>query len=137
MESILHAHSPGDSWVDTVSKVTRGYLEFIGSHPTLMYALYVEVAALGQEGLLLRRDIGQLFARFLSLQTQLRRKNEEIQHELSEHAALALVAGINELILQVFVESDSGSLSEELNKQLPEIGEVAQSLILRMTGSAE
>ena len=121
LKSIISSYDAADDWPKTVKKVTSGYLQFIAEHPTLMYALYVEVAALGQSGLEVRREISQTFAEFLSSQTNLRRSSAE--------EALALVAGINELILQTFMTENASDRVTEITR----LNDVASSLILRMT----
>ncbi len=129
MKSIISSYNPADDWPQTVTKVTSGYLQFIAEHPTLMYALYVEVAALGQSGLEIRREISQIFAEFLSTQTELRLATEELGHALSRQEALALVAGINELILQAFMTKEPSDRAVEITQ----LNDVARSLILKMT----
>ena len=129
MKSIISSYDAADDWPQTVTKVTSGYLQFIAEHPTLMYALYVEVAALGQSGLEVRREISQTFAEFLSSQTKLRRSSAELNHALSRQEALALVAGINELILQTFMTEKTSDRVTEITR----LNNVASSLILRMT----
>jgi len=129
MKSIISSYDPSDDWPQTVTKVTSGYLQFIAEHPTLMYALYVEVAALGQSGLEIRREISHTFAEFLSQQTELKLASSALDHALTKQEALALVAGINELILQTII----GKESPDIATAVTQLNDVASSLILRMT----
>ena len=129
MKSIISSYDPSDDWPQTVTKVTSGYLQFIAEHPTLMYALYVEVAALGQSGLEIRREISHTFAEFLSQQTELKLASSALDHALTKQEALALVAGINELILQTII----GKQSTDIATAVTQLNDVASSLILRMT----
>lgn len=129
MKSIISSYDPSDDWPQTVTKVTSGYLQFIAEHPTLMYALYVEVAALGQSGLEIRREISHTFAEFLSQQTKLKLASSALDHALTKQEALALVAGINELILQTIIGKESPDIATAVTK----LNDVASSLILRMT----
>lgn len=129
MKSIISSYDPSDDWPQTVTKVTSGYLQFIAEHPTLMYALYVEVAALGQSGLEIRREISHTFAEFLSQQTELKLASSALDHALTKQEALALVAGINELILQTII----GKQSPDIATAVTQLNDVASSLILRMT----
>ena len=129
MKSIINSYDPSDDWPQTVTKVTSGYLQFIAEHPTLMYALYVEVAALGQSGLEIRREISHTFAEFLSQQTELKLASSALDHALTKQEALALVAGINELILQTII----GKESPDIATAVTQLNDVASSLILRMT----
>jgi hypothetical protein len=79
--------------------------------PSLVHALYVELMAIGRPGLLQRRAIGERFAQFLCLQVDMLRAQGEPLRPLAQPVALAVVAGINELILIAMMDSDTPDLT--------------------------
>ena len=151
MQRIISSYSPSDDWPKVVSNATSAYMNFVDQHPSLMYALYIEVAALGHDGFELRRDIAGTFARFLSAQTVQRAEAGELPETLSEAEAIALVAGINELLFQRLMEQTNNSQTSTLTETrssknrddnkggcsqasgLVDLEATAQRLILRMT----
>lgn len=110
MTCILSSFSSDDHWHTLTSKVTEAYLSFIQHHPTLMHALYVETATMGFEGLMARRRIAETFALFLCQQVTVRIKAGEVLREIDHATAIALVAGINELILYELMDGKVASL---------------------------
>lgn len=110
MACILSSFSAEDHWNTLTTKVTQAYLSFIQKHPALMHALYVETATMGAEGLMARRRIAETFALFLCQQVTIRMKAGEALREIDHATAIALVAGINELILYELMDGKAASL---------------------------
>lgn len=124
MASILAAYRPAQSWHDMVNAVTLAYLGFIESKPQLMGALYIELAALGEAGVRMRRQIAEQFALFLQTQIKEKIAQGESLQPLSLPLSMALVAGINELILY--------ALSDSAEQSLMALAPVAEQLIHRV-----
>ena len=78
MASVLKVYQPSKSWPELVSDVTLAYLGFIESKPQLMRALYIELAALGEAGVRMRRTVAEQFAKFLQVQVKLQSERGEI-----------------------------------------------------------
>lgn len=110
MVSIMKVYQPTQSWSDLVNAATRAYLGFIESKPQLMRALYIELAALGEAGVRMRRQVAEQFAQFLQTQVKLQSERGEQLQPLSLPLSMALVAGINELILYALSDDDEQSL---------------------------
>lgn len=125
MAAILRAYRPDVPWLQIVQDVTHAYLTVIQSAPALMHALYVELIATGRGGLEIRQAIGLRFADFLCLQVEMLRAQGEPLRALSRPVALAVVAGINELILMAMMERD--------DPQLLALADTAQTLVHAVT----
>ncbi|MGO1501827.1 MAG: TetR/AcrR family transcriptional regulator [Marinobacter sp.] len=110
MLAVLAAISPDKTWPTQVWDITQAYLLFIESRPHLMRALYIDLAALGEAGVQMRRKVAEQFARFLQQQVEQRRAHDNTLQPLSLLMSMALVAGINELILYEITEKDGKSL---------------------------
>jgi AcrR family transcriptional regulator len=111
MWAILQAYQPGMRWPQIVQDVTHAYLKVIQASPSLMHALYVELIATGRPGLEVRRTIGLRFADFLCAQVAMLREQGESLRPLDRLTAVAIVAGINELILLAMMDSDRPELT--------------------------
>src|SRR5690554_3511445 len=127
LATVLDEYSPAKAWPVLVRDITRAYLIFIESKPQLMRALHVELAALGEPGVRMRRKVAEQFARFLQEQVARQREAGELLQPLSLPMGMALVAGINELILYVLSEQSGGSLKA--------LAPVAEELIHRVVAT--
>lgn len=125
MALIQSCAQPARAWSDVVSDVTRTYLSTIHARPALMRALYTEIYAAGQPGRAVRRDIGLRFADFLRAQVDEARKTQAGLKPLSAPLATAVVAGVNEMILEL--------LEEDRAEALPSLAAPAQELVLALT----
>ena len=124
MTSVLKAYTPTQSWLERVRAVTQAYLMFIESKPQLIRALYIELASLGEQGVAMRRKVAEQFAVFLQGQVWFYVEQGEDLQPLSLPMSMALVAGINELILY--------ELSDGNAKTLLSLAPVAEQLIHRV-----
>lgn len=112
MHTLLSAVQQAADWSTTVQQVTHAYLNVIQAQPTLMKALYIETATLGLEGLQARRRIAETFAAFLQQQVEHRRQQGEKIRPINQACAVAIVAGINELILHYLIDDKASTLLE-------------------------
>lgn len=101
-----------DDWVQQVSSVTRAYLGGLSEQPALIKALYIELLTLGEAGMAMRRRMVQQFADFLQMQAEAHRALEPRKRPMSPALAMAVVGGINELILQAIEQDRVGNLTE-------------------------
>ncbi|WP_097460617.1 TetR/AcrR family transcriptional regulator [Mangrovitalea sediminis] len=126
MQVILHASAPEQAWPALVRDITRAYLTAIQAKPALMKALYIELASLGETGLAVRRRVAEQFAGFLQQQVERQRLSGVALQELGQPLALAIVTGINELILY--------ALSDGRGDRLLELAPTAEALIFSVAG---
>jgi AcrR family transcriptional regulator len=126
LATVLQVYSPAKAWSVLVHDITCAYLAYIESKPQLMRALHVELAALGEPGVRMRRKVAEQFARFLQDQVAQQRDAGEVLQPLSLPMGMALVAGINELILYALSEKDGSSLKA--------LAPIAEELVHRVVG---
>jgi AcrR family transcriptional regulator len=101
-----------DDWVQQLRNVTHAYLTGLSARPALLKALYVELLTLGDAGMAMRRRMCQRFADFLLMQAAAHRALEPRKRPMSPALAMAVVGGINELILMAIEQDRAGSLNE-------------------------
>lgn len=101
-------------WEAQLDKVIRAYLARLQSRPALIRALFVELLAIGPRGLQVRREIGRRFADFLCMQVELVKLQRPDKHSLDPAVAMAVVGGINDLILQAVEENETHKLVERV-----------------------
>jgi hypothetical protein len=100
-----------------VGQALQAYLECLASDPVLLRTLYVEILGLGAAGLAARRRVNQDIADFM-----LKVINTDPSRELlAPDMALAVVGGVNELIL-LAIEQDN-------IKGIPAISATAAALV--------
>jgi len=111
------ALDPSRSWQAQVEQALQAYLECLASDPVLLRTLYVEILGLGAAGLAARRRVNQDIADFM-----LKVINTDPSRELlAPDMALAVVGGVNELIL-LAIEQDN-------IKGIPAISATAAALV--------
>jgi len=91
--------APGLPWRERVRTTAYAYLAAIDAMPTVSRALLVEVQAAGARAFALRRRMQERFADVLRDLVEQGRAREPEVRPLSRELALALVGGINELLL--------------------------------------
>jgi AcrR family transcriptional regulator len=95
---------PQHEWQAQVERALTAYLGCMAGNPVLMRTLFIEILGLGAEGLAARRRVNQAIADFM-----LALVNGDGRHPrsrpLDAGMAMAVVGGINELILQ-YIEQD-------------------------------
>lgn len=89
--------NPDRPWREQVQDALTAYFGWMAKNPVLMRALFIDILAIGADGLKVRRRMHEEIAKFIS-QTV----NSARQHAppLSRELSVALVGGIHELVLQ-------------------------------------
>lgn len=90
------AIDPAHGWQTQVEQALSAYLGCMAGNPILMRTLFIEILGLGTAGLAARRRVNQEIADFM-LAT--------LQGGITAQMAMAVVGGINELVLQ-YIEQD-------------------------------
>jgi AcrR family transcriptional regulator len=99
-------------WPERVRVTAHAYLVALQSRPTLTRTLLLEVHAAGTRALAVRRAVLERFADLLrSLVDDGRRQYPQLR-PLRATMAVALVGGINELVLNAVERGDAARLSE-------------------------
>jgi AcrR family transcriptional regulator len=101
---------PQHEWETQVERALAAYLGRMAQNPVLMRTLFIEILGLGTEGLAARRRVNQEIADFM---LGLVNGAAGRRKPLSPHMAMAVVGGINELILQ-YIEQDRIAQLHEL-----------------------
>jgi AcrR family transcriptional regulator len=109
---IAEGFDPNADWVEQLGHVTRAYLASLQAQPVLIRTLFIELLGIGPAGLATRRQIQQRFADFLQVQVELSRMKEPGKRPLSPEMAMAVVGGINELILHAIEQDQVHQLSD-------------------------
>lgn len=86
---------PAVDWAAQAQRVLEAYLASLAQNPTLLRTLFIEILALGPQGLLARRRANDGIADFLLSVINARRRPAP----LSRPMALAVIGGIHELVL--------------------------------------
>ncbi|HSV50531.1 MAG TPA: TetR/AcrR family transcriptional regulator [Burkholderiaceae bacterium] len=104
------AIDPAHDWHDQVERALAAYLGGMMQNPVLMRTLFVEILGLGPEGLAARRRVNQEMANFMLGVVNGAKAGQAAQSALSPELAMAVVGGINELVLQAIEDGRVGEL---------------------------
>lgn len=117
------ALDPSQPWDTQVEQALSAYFGSLASNPVLMRTLYVEILGLGPAGLAARRRVNDEIAGFLR---EVVNGGRSRRQPLSPQMAMAIVGGINELVLDC-IERDRVQRLDDL------VGPAAQ-LVRAVTG---
>jgi AcrR family transcriptional regulator len=92
---------PTRHWQTQVEDAMAAYLRVLADNPIMLRALFIDILSLGTEGLAARRRVNHEIAEFL-LSVVNPQRDEAV---MSPAMAMAVVGGINELVLQL-IEQD-------------------------------
>lgn len=102
---------PARGWQQQVTAALSAYLGCMASNPVLVRTLFIEILHLGTEGLASRRRVNGELAKFIADAANAPGRGHD--KPVSSQLAMAVVGGINELILE-YIELDKVSQLEEL-----------------------
>ena len=97
--ALRQSFSPESSWSDRAHAVVKTYLKSLRKRPALTRAFFLELNAAGPRAISARREVLDDFAAFVCDLVAESRGPRQALRVLSPPMALALVAGINELVL--------------------------------------
>ena len=118
MHALTAAIDPRQDWHGQAERAIAAYLATLASNPPLLRTLFIEILHLGPEGLRVRRRVNQAIADFIVAVVTAR--GGAVPAALPA-LAMAIVGGINELILQ--------AIEEGRVEQLPELAPSASLLV--------
>jgi AcrR family transcriptional regulator len=113
LKVLKSAIDPTHGWQDQVERALTAYLACMAQNPVLMRTLFVEILGLGPEGLAARRRVNREIAGFMLGVINGAQAHRGGATALSPEMAMAVVGGINELVLQA-IEDDRVSGLQEL-----------------------
>lgn len=112
---------------DRVAAGAAAYLDAMAHRPGLTRTLLTEVLAVGPAGWQVRREVLGAFAAALVAQVEQHRRTRPEVAQLPAPVALALVGGINELVLDA-IESGRG---DRLGELLPTVTDLVTAVLDR------
>jgi len=98
-------------WTEQVRAAAQAYLRTLEVNPTLTRTLIVEVHAAGPRALALRRTVLQRFADVLRERVEDGRQQHPEVRSLTPAMSIALVGGINELVLHTVEQGHTDQLT--------------------------
>lgn len=102
LQVLRDAIDPSKDWHAQAEGALRAYLETLSCNPPLLRTLFIEILHLGPEGLQVRRRVNDDIANFI---VQVVGPRAGSQTDLLRTMAMAIVGGINEMVLQA-IEQD-------------------------------
>jgi AcrR family transcriptional regulator len=102
---------PAHDWHTQIESALTAYFGCMAENPVLMRTLFIEILGLGPEGLETRRKVNTDIADFI-LQVVNGQGGRKGDKPLSPDMAMAIVGGINELILQSIEQDRVAQLTE-------------------------
>lgn len=112
LQTLESAADPSLPWDEQVRNATRQYLAALEARPELTRALMVEIQSAGPKALALRREVLARFSRTLQKLARRGRERTPTLRPLSASMAMAIVGGMNELILLAVEEGRAHKLTE-------------------------
>jgi AcrR family transcriptional regulator len=88
-------------WPAQIERALRAYLDCLASNPVLVRTLFIEILHLGPDGLEVRRGINREIADFIVNMVNAPNRAPSVTPDM----AMAIVGGINELVLE-YMEQD-------------------------------
>lgn len=106
------AIDPAHGWQEQVDAALTAYLQCMAASPVLMRTLFIDILGLGEPGLAARRRVNQEVADFMLSVVNRPDAQQAPTRPLSPEMAVAVVGGINELILQAIEDGRVARLAE-------------------------
>lgn len=108
LRTLSEALQPERPWQSQVESALSAYFAHLSGGPRLLKTLFVEIHHLGEEGARARREVMQQLADFMLVTVNA--TEGTATRRLSPTLAVAVVGGINELILQAIERNQADQL---------------------------
>jgi AcrR family transcriptional regulator len=112
LDVLRDAIDPAHPWETQLERAITAYLSCMAQNPVLMRTLFVEILGLGVEGLAARRRVNDEIAQFMLDVVNGGVRKDRKARALTRDMAMAVVGGINELVLQYVEQDRAASLAE-------------------------
>jgi AcrR family transcriptional regulator len=119
------AIDPAHEWQTQLDRALLAYLASMAQNPALLRSLFVEILGLGADGLAARRRVNQEICGFM-LQVVNGAAGSGHKPALTEEMAVAVVGGINELVLRAIEQGRA----EQLEQLAGPAGQLVRSVTL-------
>jgi AcrR family transcriptional regulator len=111
--SVLRAAiDPGHEWQIQLDRALTAYLGSMAQNPALLRTLFIEILGLGPDGLAARRRVNQEVCSFMLEVVNGGREGQQRKPPFTRDMAVAVVGGINELVLKAIEEDRVGQLEQ-------------------------
>lgn len=122
LKMLGEAIDPTHEWQTQIERALAAYLGCMMQNPVLMRTLFIEILGLGAQGLAARRRVNLEIAGFMREVINGGQGSTKPKREppLSAGMAMAIVGGINELILE-YIEQDKVAALHELVQPASEL----------------
>jgi AcrR family transcriptional regulator len=105
------AIDPGHEWQTQLDRALVAYLGSMAQNPALLRSLSMEILGLGAEGMAARRRVNEELCSFM-LQVVNAPGARPRKAPLTRDMAVAVIGGINELVLQAIEQGRAGELEQ-------------------------
>jgi AcrR family transcriptional regulator len=108
---LRQAIDPGHEWQTQLDRALVAYLGSMAQNPALLRSLSMEILGLGADGMAARRRVNQELCRYM-LQVVNAGSDRTRKTPLTQEMAVAVIGGINELVLQAIEQGRAGQLEQ-------------------------
>lgn len=112
LKVLKDAINPSREWQSQVEHALQAYLGCLAADPPLLRTLFIEILHLGQPGLAVRREMYQELADFVVQVVQAQPRQDAARAIPIATLAMAVVGGINELVLKAIEDNRTEHLLE-------------------------
>lgn len=113
LDVLRNTIDPSRDWHDQAESAIRAYFGCLSQNPALVRTLFIEILGLGPDGLAVRRRMNDEITDFMLKVINRAGTGRRRAAPLSRDMAVAIVGGINELVLQA-IEHDRVNRLQEL-----------------------
>jgi AcrR family transcriptional regulator len=123
LKVLREALDPAHEWQAQVESALGAYLGCMSENPVLLRTLFIEILGLGSEGLEARRRVNREVAQYILDVVNTPQRSRPLPADM----AMAVVGGINELILE-YIEQDRVA---QLNELVGPASEMVKAVLAR------
>ena len=120
LKMLGEAIDPAQEWQTQIEHALAAYLGCMMQNPVLMRTLFIDILGLGAQGLAARRRVNLEIAGFMRNVINGGEGSARCEPPLSAGMAMAIVGGINELILE-YIEQDKVAALHQLVQPASEL----------------
>lgn len=137
--AVVDAARQAPAGMERVRAATSAYLDELSNHVEIVRSFFTEIKAVGQPGLELSCRVNERFAAMLTdLMTEVDAEaplpDGRIVRPLNPELSLAIVGGINELVLHAIVQGPRDTLATRLRRLEEPVTQIAERMLLADPG---
>lgn len=127
LDVLRNTIDPARDWQDQAESAIRAYFGCLAQNPALVRTLFIEILGLGTDGLAVRRRMNDELTDFILQVINGRGPGRRQAAPLSRELAVAIVGGINELVLQAIERGRVPQLHELVGPAVQLVQAVTQN----------